>query len=359
MAGKSIDRLRRTARRRAGRRQQHGGSKTRRSKGPDRIQWITLIAASLPGIAALGALLFTWMQVGQASKELQIAEQGHITGRFNAAIGNLGSESLDIRLGGIYALQRIMQDSDRDQPAVVSVLAAFAQRHAGSSTKSLKEPLDEVPDAHKPSADVTAAIATLARRRPDRDRGAVINLSRTDLRGLRLPGEAPIELPGADLDAADLRHADLSGVFDLRARRTVDLHKASLAYANLGSAFLAGANLSGAQLWAARLTQAELTDANLRGADMTCGRFPLDPADEEGFSDCVDLTFAYLEGADLRNTKLSHANLSDALLNGADLRGADLAYANLTNADFRGAKLTGAKLKGTKRTGARGLPPER
>ncbi|MFJ8086280.1 pentapeptide repeat-containing protein [Streptomyces sp. NPDC096205] len=325
---------------------------------------ITLIAASLPGLAALGALLFTWMQVGQATKELGIAEQGQITSRFNTAIGNLGSESLDIRLGGIYALQRIMQDSARDQPAVVSVLAAFAQRHAGSSSKSLKEPLDRVPDAHTPSADVTAAIATLARRRPERDRGAVVSLSRTDLRGLRLPGEAPIKLPGADLDAADLRHADLSGAFDLRARRAVDLHKASMAYANLDYAILEGANLSGAQLFGARLSLVALTDANLRGADMTCGRLPLDPADEEGFSECVDLNFAFLEGADLRNAKLSHANLSDAHLKGADLRGADLAHAqmanaDLTNADFRGAKLTGAKLQGAKRTGARGLPLER
>ncbi|MGW6483824.1 hypothetical protein ACWGDS_39275 [Streptomyces sp. NPDC055059] len=83
-----------------------------------------MIAASLPGLAALVALLFTWMQVGQASKEVRISEQGQITDRFNAAIGNLGSQSMDIRLGGIFALQRIMQDTVRDHPAVVSVLAS-------------------------------------------------------------------------------------------------------------------------------------------------------------------------------------------------------------------------------------------
>lgn len=66
------------------------------------MQWITLLAVSLPGLAALAALLFTWMQVGQASKELRIAEEGQITNRFNAAIGNLGSKSLDVRLGGMW-----------------------------------------------------------------------------------------------------------------------------------------------------------------------------------------------------------------------------------------------------------------
>ncbi|GAP48757.1 pentapeptide repeat-containing protein [Streptomyces azureus] len=180
------------------------------------MQWVGLIAVSLPGLAALGALLFTWMQVGQASKELRISEHGQITSRFNAAVGNLGSQSLDIRLGGIYALQRIMQDSARDHPTVVSVLAAFAQRHAGSSADSLKEPLD--PEATPtPEADVRVAIATLAHRRLDRDRGTVIDLSKTDLRGLRFTERAPIRLPGVDLSDADLRSAYLTGA-DLHTR---------------------------------------------------------------------------------------------------------------------------------------------
>lgn len=139
------------------------------------MQWVGLVAASLPGLAALGALLFTWMQVGQASRELRISEQGQITTRFNTAIGNLGSQSLDIRLGGIYALRRIMDDSARDQPAVVSILSAFAQEHAGSSTESMKQPLGDygIPD-YVPNPDARAAIDTLARRHPDRDSGAVI-----------------------------------------------------------------------------------------------------------------------------------------------------------------------------------------
>ncbi|MDQ0717877.1 hypothetical protein QFZ55_007329 [Streptomyces luteogriseus] len=35
---------------------------------------ITLVAVSLPGLAALSALLFTWMQVGQTNKQLKISE---------------------------------------------------------------------------------------------------------------------------------------------------------------------------------------------------------------------------------------------------------------------------------------------
>jgi hypothetical protein len=72
--------------------------------------------AGLPGLAALLALLFTYQQVNATKVQLRIAEQGQITDRYNAAITNLGSRSIEVRLGGIYALQRLMQDSPRDQP---------------------------------------------------------------------------------------------------------------------------------------------------------------------------------------------------------------------------------------------------
>jgi uncharacterized protein YjbI with pentapeptide repeats len=172
------------------------------------MQWVGLIAVSLPGLAALGALLFTC---------------------------NLGSQSLDIRLGGIYALQRIMQDSARDHPTVVSVLAAFTPWHAGSSADSLKEPLD--PEATPTSeADVRAEIATLAHRRLDHDRGTVIDLSKSDLRGLRFTERALATLHNANLEGAHLERANL--------------RVAKMIGASLPSSFLPG--------------------ADLRRADMTC-----------------------------------------------------------------------------------------
>ncbi|MFI2759989.1 pentapeptide repeat-containing protein [Streptomyces echinatus] len=301
-----------------------------------------LIAAGLPGLAALGALLFTWMQVGQASKELRISEQGQITTRFNTAIGNLGSRSLDIRLGGIYALRRIMEDSARDHPAVVSVLSAFAQEHAGSSAESLKKPLDDTrPFVNTPKPDVQAAIDTLARRNPDRDAGAVIDLSKTDLRHLHLPGEAAIRLPRVVLIEADLRQAYLSGA---------DLRAANLYSAHLDNAWLDKANLQGAALYRASLAGAALWGANLRGVDRTCAE--LGPTKR---GECVDLHDSQLNGADLRNAKLSDVNLQDAFLRSADLRDADLARANLSHADFTvfsGAKAAGVSLEGAGRVGA-------
>ncbi|MER6409000.1 pentapeptide repeat-containing protein [Streptomyces viridosporus] len=308
------------------------------------MQKITLITATLPGLAALGALLFTWIQVGQANKELRISEHGQITSRFNTAVENLGSPSLDVRLGGIYALERIMQDSARDHSTVVSVLAAFAQRHAGPSAKSRKEPTESA-EAHKPGADVQAALTVLARRRPEQDRGTPVDLGGSDFRGIDFPGHLPLKLPGVFLSKADLRGAQLEGA---------DLRGADLSFANLDQVMLDEAHLEDAFLGGASLRSASLSNAHLRGADMSCGSVVQDyETGEVTPIDCTTLEAAFLDGADLRDATMSDANLRDTVLLGADLRGADL-----TNADFRGATLTGVKLDGAQRTGARGLPPE-
>src|SRR5262245_27391468 len=73
--------------------------------------WIQISVTALPGLAAFIALIFAWVSINATNDQLQLAEQGQITDRYNAAITNLGSPSVDVRLGGIYALQRIMQDS--------------------------------------------------------------------------------------------------------------------------------------------------------------------------------------------------------------------------------------------------------
>jgi hypothetical protein len=296
-----VERLRRILHRRdagwgQGRRSRQ--PRARESQSSDRAPWVGLVVVSLPGLAALVALLFTWMQAGQASKELRITEQGQITDRFNAAIGNLGSTSLDVRLGGIYALQRIMQDSVRDHPTVVSVLGAFVRQHAGASSASEKEPLAESADAHTPSADVRAAIAVLASRDPDRDGETPVDLSKADLRGLHIMERIPLQLPQVELADADLRWADLAGA---------DLHAADLASTDLQRADLQDTNLRGAVISNADLTGAHLTGADLRKADMTCTGFIMDTVSGVATpAFCTNLQYAFLDNADLRNARRLH-----------------------------------------------------
>ncbi|MFK0050083.1 pentapeptide repeat-containing protein [Streptomyces sp. NPDC090741] len=310
--------------------------------------------------------------MSQTGKELRISEQGQITGRFNAAIGNLGSSSVDVRLGGIYALDRIMHDSARDQPTVVSVLSAYVRRRAPlpTGTKSTEGP---------PPAEIDAVMNVLAGRRPEYDKGLSINLSHTDLSGWTpsyAHGERGISLVGADLTGTDLSDTNLSDA---------QLRGAYISEANLRNADLNGANLSGADLGMTNLREASLIDANLSDASFCGYSDPVQCADLTDVTfDNANLTGAMLAAADLTkatlcsgnffidirtgrergggcarltHADLANANLSKVDLSGVALNGADLSNANLSKANLTGADLTGAKLDGARLDGVRGLPP--
>jgi hypothetical protein len=56
--------------------------------------------------------------------------KGRVTERLTRAIDQLGHQNLDVRLGCIYALERIAVDSERDRSTIAEVLTAFVRGHA-------------------------------------------------------------------------------------------------------------------------------------------------------------------------------------------------------------------------------------
>lgn len=114
----------------------------------------TTRAALLAGFVGLGALGSFWVNsrtlritartADDSARTLEITEQGHLTDRYTKAIGQLGDDKLDIRLGGIYALERLAVDSARDHPTVVEVLGAFV-RERSSSAGTQHETTGQVP----------------------------------------------------------------------------------------------------------------------------------------------------------------------------------------------------------------------
>ncbi|WP_405809014.1 hypothetical protein OG524_03430 [Streptomyces sp. NBC_01520] len=77
----------------------------------------------------------------QARDDRALAKEGQITDRYTAAVGNLGEDQVDVRLSGIYALERIMQDSGRNQPTITNVLAAYVRTHAAKPQRRSTEDL--------------------------------------------------------------------------------------------------------------------------------------------------------------------------------------------------------------------------
>ncbi|MFJ6760871.1 pentapeptide repeat-containing protein [Streptomyces sp. NPDC091273] len=357
---------------------------TRADARSNRQERLSLLILSLPGLAAFAALLFTWIQVNQTSRELQISEQGQVTSRFNTAVVNLASDSIDLRLAAIYALERIMHDSPRDQPTIVSLLSAYARRRAPAPTSTTSA-------TGPPSADIEAVMNALAGRLPVHDKGVTINLSQTILSGWSRPSSRP-PVTGVNLDSANLAGTDFSGAVLADAQlRKAFLSGANLYHTDLLGADLSKATLTGADLREAVLFEANLTDAWFCGGDRRRGPDPGPCPDMTGAKlHNANLTRAVLVGANLAKHKfcagpyweetetgmhrrpggcarltdadLSRANLSGAGLAGvdlsnADLTGADLSKANLSKANLSGAVLTGAKLDGARLDGARGLPP--
>jgi hypothetical protein len=246
-------------------------------------------------------------------EQTAVAQEGQITERFTRAVDQLGQpgpDRLDVRLGGIYALERIAHDSSTHRLAVFEIFTAFIRSHAPwpphlPGQYPADATIDQMPPLQTRAPDVQAALTTIGRRPTQKD-DPHLDLNRTDLREANL---ARANLTRAWLEEANLTRARLDGA---------DLTEASLVHANLTEAQLDHTNLTGAHL-----RRANLTKAWLHGAI---------------------LTEAFLGGATLTEAWLGMANLTGAPLGHANLTGVELGHANLTGAQLDHTNLTGARL---------------
>ena len=187
------------------------------------------LAQILGGLGLLYGLYLTQRRivatednVRVAQENVRVAQEGQITERFTKAIAQLGDKEMAIRLGGIYALERIAKDSEKDHGPIMEVLTAYVREKAPRYPPAVDERLP---------TDIQAILTVIGRRETTgKNRGnARLNLSKTQLVDAILP------------------NANLS---------KVDLIQANLRWANLE-----GANLEKADLEGAVLTDADLTDA--------------------------------------------------------------------------------------------------
>ncbi|WP_238438768.1 hypothetical protein [Frankia nepalensis] len=89
-----------------------------------------LLTAAAALTAVAGALI-ALDETRQANAEIcRSNENTHVRELYSTAISHLGDGSVDVRLGGIYALERVARDSAADQRTVVEVLSAFARVHS-------------------------------------------------------------------------------------------------------------------------------------------------------------------------------------------------------------------------------------
>ncbi|MBN2359542.1 MAG: pentapeptide repeat-containing protein [Deltaproteobacteria bacterium] len=285
-----------------------------------------------------------------AAEHNRLLAEGQLPERFSRAVDLLGHEKIEARLGGVYALELLGRDSQRDRPVVLETLAAFVRQNAPAplvKDATGKRRIDFLPD------DIQAALTVLGRRIVDVV-GQRIDLASCNLRRARLDGAnlvgfdlvrtslARASLAEANLQRANLRYAELSGDLGGTDLDTTRVFDPAWLGADLSGADLRGAELCHADLRGARLTKALLGEIEPgQGADL----FEADCR----FADFrqADLSGAALVGvnarrADLIAARLIRSNLSKANLIEADLSNANLTDANLARADLRRAKLKNA-----------------
>jgi len=287
--------------------------------GPEGIRNLVWSLATLFGGAAavVGIILAARRtkaanhQAEAALKQSETAFQSLVTERFTKAVEQLGHEKRAVRLGAIYALERIARDSPRDRDTIVETLAAYIRelapwppRHKNSlpfddsDLEGEEQAIERNPMLLRPPVDISAATIVICRLLPDRDAmRPKTDLRYADLRGLDAPN---INLSEMQLDHSNLRRANLNWA---------NLNRARMAGSILEEAHLdSDANLSNANLNFAKMSRANMTLANLHLANLFM----------------ADMSSAILDQADLSNAHLGETNLSGAYMRGADLSEADL-----------------------------------
>jgi Pentapeptide repeats (8 copies) len=157
-----------------------------------------------------------------AQDNLEVSKEGQITERFAraieqlGAIDHLGNLAIEVRLGGIYALEKIANESEYDYWPIIEILTAYVRLKSCNTIEPIK-------------MDIQTILTVLGRRR------YIYKYGETER----------INLSNIHLDFANLEGAKFSGA---------NLKKSSLIEANFKGANLEGVHLEGANLQGAFLS---------------------------------------------------------------------------------------------------------
>ena len=291
--------------------------------------WIYISA-----MAAVPAVILTWYwkQVNNVvSHEDDV--QRLITERFAKATEMLGSKTIEQRLGAIYQLERIAEDSPRDHWTVMETLCAYVrERSPWTEEKQQREHKLETFERKewenyikglKPSTDVQAAMTVISRRKhwEQEEEGQQLDFQGLDLQGLKVNGGRfaralfnKTHLEGAVMVGVNLNHSSFKEAHLYR----VNFSKAILEGADFYSAYFSNSIIKGANLNGAIFNDAYLSVAKINEADLEGTQF---------------------FGAQLTGVDFFNSNLKNSTFMMAQLKGVSFYYSNLESVNFDGSTL--------------------
>ena len=271
--------------------------------------------------AVITAILAVWRS-RVAERQADTAHESLLNERYQKGAEMLGSETLSVRLGGIYALERLAAEHpEQYHIQIMKLFCAFA-RHPTEDEDyqgKLAEHSVSPHDLPSPREDVIAAIHAIG----SRDETRVKIEQSQDFR---------LNLMGADLSHANIGNANLSGAM---------LNYANLTNTSISSVILSGASLRSTIMAYAELSNINFTDADAWGVDLSNAKLRW-----------VTMPNSTLDHADLSYAQLSDVNLSGAFVQHADLSSVDIVVSDLSNTYFLHSKLPGAHISKSNLSGA-------
>jgi len=238
---------------------------------------VKTIISGLGFVATVLAAVGLFCNYQNSQQEQHLNSERLMTDRFSKAVEQLGSRDIPVRIGGIYALERIAKDSPKDHRTIMEVLTAFVR------SKSLKEESQSPKQEYtKFTTDVQSALTVLARRDTSNE-----------------PKDRYLDLSGISIEGANLNNANLANVsFDGTSLSSAHLEGANLTRALFSNAYLDGATLINANLRNATLKNTKLRNARLKGALLS-----------DAILEGTDFTYSDLSDEQVKSAKLCHTIL--------------------------------------------------
>jgi hypothetical protein len=258
------------------------------------------LAQIIGGVGLVAGLYLTTLQLREtqlvATHNEALTRDGQITDRYIKAVQQLGSsdpQSLSVRIGAIFALERIARESKADYWPIMELLSAYVRNRSGSHLSvSQLDALTKFNESMPFAGGSELGQAVM----PKTEHSYVV------LRERDLPARHTFAESWPDEPVPE----DVQAAMTVLGRRRVEFEDEG---------------------W----HRLDLRFVNLRG---------------------LGLESAHLEGADLEGANLQDTNLSEACLCGTQLRQTLMDSTKLDRADLRRADLTGAILLNVATAGA-------
>ena len=308
------------------------GSATIRNLGLVLAGIIALPLAIWRGVVADRQASAAQRQAETALEQADTAHQSLLNERYQQGAEMLGNAVLSVRIGGIYALERLAKESPYEYHVqIMKLLCAFA-RHPTRDEDYEKKLAERKADPRMlslPREDVQAAIDAIGSR--DKKRVEI-----------EMSQDFELNLMGADLSFARIGHVNLSGAM---------LHYAILSRTNISSVDLSHAYLTGTVMKKATLNNVDFTDARAQGVDLS-GAMVFQNGKPLFDLDSAKLRDAQLFDVDLSGKSIQDAKLDQVQIKTSDLSGTHFLRSKLPRARIFKSKLSGAEILRTDMSGA-------